>query len=86
MFLLSNFNIEKVLKMPFLTFTNFNIKFLYKKPIWKSYTTAKALPTINYVKIINKKKFTKAILDKNVETFIIHVTFFNLNLMLNYPA
>ena len=34
------------------------------------------------MEIIDKKEFTKAALDKNVEAFVVHVTFFSPNLML----
>ena len=37
---------EVVLGMLFLTFKNGDIEFAKKKPTWKTYTTAKALPTI----------------------------------------
>ena len=48
------------------------------KLIWRSYTTAKALPTTKQIKLINKKKFAKTALDKNLETFVIHMAFVNL--------
>lgn len=59
--------------MFFLTFSNAAIQFVEKELIWKSYTTAKALPTTKQVKIINKKKFAKAALDAKSEIFMIHV-------------
>ena len=31
--------------------------------------------------IMNKKKFTKTVLDENIEDFVIHIISFNLNLM-----
>ena len=37
-----------------------------------------ALLTIQQIKIINKKKFAKAALDKNFKIFVIHVAFLNL--------
>ena len=37
------------------------------------YTTAKALPTIKRVELINKKEFAKAALDAKSETFIMHI-------------
>lgn len=33
---------------------------------------------------MNKKKFTKMVLNKNIKIFIIYVTFFDFNLI--YPA
>lgn len=59
--------------MPFLTFSNANIKFAKKEIIWRFYTVAKALPTNRQVKLLNKKEFAKAMLDKNSETFVVHV-------------
>ena len=44
-----------------------------KELTWKSWTTAKALPTTKRVKLINKKEFAKAALDKNFETFVVYV-------------
>ena len=81
MFLLADFNIEVVLGMPFLTLSNANIQFAKKKLTWRSYTIAKALPTTERVEIINRKEFTKAALDENVEAFVVHVTSLSLNLM-----
>ena len=42
----------------------------------------KALSIIKQVEIIDKKKFTKAALDKNIEAFYIYIISFSLNLML----
>ena len=43
------------------------------------YTIAKALLTIQQVKITNKKKFGKAILDENIEKFVVHIIFLAQN-------
>ena len=59
--------------MPFLTFSNADIQFAEKELTWRSYTAAKALPTTKWVKLINKKKFAKAALDEESETFVVHV-------------
>ena len=64
--------------MLFLTLSNANVQFVEKELTWRSYTTAKTLPTIKRVELIDKKKFAKAVLDKNSKTFVIHVAFFNL--------
>ena len=40
---------------------------------WRSYTNAEALPTIKWIKLINKKEFAKVTLDENSETFVVHV-------------
>ena len=58
-FLLTNFNIEIVLRMPFLTPRYTNIEFVQKKLIWNFYTTANALPTTKQIEIINKKEIIK---------------------------
>ena len=75
MFLLADLSIEVVLGMPFLTFSNADIKFAQKKLTWRSYTAAEALSTTKRVKIIDRKEFAKAVLDEHVEAFVVHVTF-----------
>ena len=72
-FLLADISVEVVLGMPFLTLRNANIQFPEKEFTWKSYTTAKALPTTKRVKLIDKKEFVKAAPDENSETFLVHV-------------
>ena len=65
---------EMVLGMPFLSFSIANIKFAkLKKLIWKIYTAAKALSTTHQVKFINKRKFTRVVLDENSKTFVVHI-------------
>ena len=64
--------------MPFFTFGNTKIQFAEKKLTWRSYTTKEALPTTWTVKLIKKKEFAKAILDDNIETFVVHVNFLSL--------
>lgn len=49
----------------------------------KSYTTNKTLPIIKQVEYINKKKFAKIALEKNIKLFI---TSLNLSLILIYLA
>ena len=85
-FLLADLSVEVVLGMPFLTLSNADIKFAQKKLTWRPYTVAKALPTTKRVEIIDKKEFTKAALDENVEAFVVHVTSLSLNSMPIYPA
>ena len=77
-FLLADISTEVVLGMPFLTLSNADIQFIEKELTWRSYTTAKVLPTIKQVELINKKEFAKAVLDENSETFVIHVASLNL--------
>lgn len=64
-YVLVNISMEIVLKIHFLALNNASFQFSTKKLTWRSYIMAKALPTINRVELINKKKFAKAILDKN---------------------
>lgn len=35
--------------------------------------TAKALSTTNWVELINKRKFTKAVVNRNSKTFVVHL-------------
>ena len=77
-FLLADISAEVVLGMPFLTLSNADVQFVKKELTWRSYTTAKALPTTKRVELINKKEFAKAALDENSETFVVHVASLNL--------
>ena len=77
-FLLANISAEVVLGMPFLTLSNADVQFVEKELTWRSYTTAKALPTTKQVEIINKKEFAKAALDEKSEIFVVHVASLNL--------
>ena len=74
-FSLANISVEVVLSMLFLILSNANVQFVEKKLTWRSYTTTEALPTSKQVEPINKIKFAKATL---VETFVVHIVFFNL--------
>ena len=71
-----------VLSIFFLTFSNANVQFIEIELIWRSYTIAENLPITKRVKLISKKKFAKPALDENSKTFVIHVTFFNLVLVI----
>ena len=68
-----------VLKIFFLTLSNANILFVEQKIIQRFYTTVKALQTTKQIKIRNKKKFTKTILNKNMEAFVIYVISLSLS-------
>lgn len=46
----------------------------------RSYITIKILLTTYQVGIINKKEFAKAVLDENIKAFMVHFTFFNLEI------
>ena len=71
---------------PYLTLSNADIQFAEKELTWRSYTVAEALPTTKRVEITDKKEFTKAALDENVEAFVVHVTSLSLNSMPIHPA
>lgn len=77
-----------VLEIFFLSFNNTNIKFAeLKKLTWRIYTTAEALPTTSWVKLVNKKEFAKAALDENSKTFMVHVVFLKVpTAMPIYPS
>ena len=74
-FLLANISVEVILEILFLIFSNANIEFAeLEKLTWRTYTAVKALLTTSWVKFIGKKKFTKAALDENSKTLVIHVS------------
>ena len=77
-FLLADISAEVVLDLSFLTLSNADVQFVKKELTWRSYTTAKALPTTKRVELIDKKEFAKAALDENSETFVVHVASLNL--------
>ena len=72
-FLLADSSMELVLGMPFLALSNVDIQFGTESIIWKSYSTAKALPKNRRVELINQHKFAKVALDENSEMFIVHL-------------
>lgn len=59
--------------MFFLFFNNTNIKFKKKKLTWKKYIAINTLPTTHWVKLINKKKFAKIVLNKNSKIFMLYI-------------
>lgn len=73
MFLFTDISLDLVLTMPFSTLSNRNIQFVDKKSLRRSYIVAKTMPITKLVKLINKKVFAKARLDKNSETFVIYI-------------
>ena len=85
MFLLANISINVVLGMFFLNLSNINVQFAKKELTWKTYTTEEALSTTRWVKLINQKEFSKAALDENIESFIVHVSSLALKMTI-YPA
>ncbi len=74
-FLLADTNIEVVLGMAFLSFSNADVKFAeLEKLTWRSYAATEALPTTSRVKLIDKRKFAKVAIDENFETFVVHMS------------
>ena len=64
---------EVVLRMFFLTFSNVDIQFAEKELTWRPYTAVEALITTKQLELINKKKYTKAALDEEFKTFVMHI-------------
>lgn len=73
LFLLANINVEMILGIFFLTFSNAKILFAEQKLIQRFYSIAEALLITKQVKIINKKEFTKIALDTELETFVMYI-------------
>lgn len=73
-FLLVNTSMGVVLSMILLFFSETNIDFDIKDLFWRSYIIAKALSTTNRVELIDKREFAKMVLDKNLETFVMHIS------------
>ena len=71
--------------MPFLTFSNADVQSAEKELTWRTYTTKEALPATRRVKIIDQKEFAKAVLDENIEAFVVHVSFLELRMTIE-PA
>ena len=66
--------------MLFHTFNNTNIQFAKSKLTWRIYTTAKTLLTTQKVELIDKKVFTKGVLNKNIEAFMVYINSLSLEL------
>ena len=84
-FLLAHISIEVVLGILFLTLSNADVQFAEKKLTWRTYTTKKAFSTTCWVKIIDQKKFAKAVLDENFKAFVVHVSFLRSKMTI-HPA
>lgn len=65
-FLVVNTNIKVVLEILFFLLSNANVDFSERGFIWKSYTTAKVLPTTSQIWLIDKYEFTNTIKDENL--------------------
>ena len=77
-FLLADTNMKVVLEIPFLTLSNADIQFVERELICRFYTAKNALLTTQRVELINKKKFAKVALNKNIEAFVVHVSSLSL--------
>lgn len=64
--------------MLFLSLSNVDFQFSTRKLTQRSYTSAEALSTARQEELFDKYKFANATLDKNSETFIIHVSVFKV--------
>lgn len=75
-----------ILEMPFFSFNNVNLQFSTKKLIWRTYIAAEAILIVKQVKLIDKHKFVKAVLDENPETFVMHITILEVlaKMMIHY--
>ncbi len=73
-FLLADTSIEVVLTMPFQALSNADFQFYAEELIWRSYTTAEALPITSRIELIDKREFARSALNKNSNTFVIHVS------------
>ena len=64
---------ELILGMSFLKISNVDVVFGEGTLTWKLYTTNKALPTTERVRLVDPKEFVIAALDADSETFVVHV-------------
>lgn len=64
---------KMVLEISFLALSSAYIQFDTKKLIWRSYIIAETLSTTSWVEFIDKREFTKIVLDEIFEMFGIHV-------------
>ena len=74
---------EIVLSMLFITFSNTDVQFAKTKLTRRIYITKKALPTICWVELINSKKFAKAVLIKNINIFVVHISSLRLKITID---
>ena len=85
-FLVANVSSEIVLKMLFLTLSGKDIDFLGQELWWRTYTIEKALSTTRRVKLVGKKEFTAVALDREHETYVVHVASFSSTPLNVYPS
>ena len=72
-FLVTDIKFEVVLEMLFLKISNADVVFGKETLTWKSYTINEALPTTEWVQLVDPKEFVIAALDVDSEAFIVHM-------------
>ena len=72
-FLVAKIKFEVILEMPFLKISNTDVIFSKETLTWKSYTTNKALPTTEWVQLVDPKEFVIAALNAGSKTFIVYM-------------
>ena len=72
-FLVANTKFEVILGMLFLKLNNADVSLGEGTLTWRTYTTSKALPTTERVRLVDPKKFVIAPLDMDSETYVMHV-------------
>ncbi len=73
-FMLANTSMEVILGMLFLALSNADLQFSAEKFTWRTYTAAETLPTTSQMELIDKRKFAKAAMHENCETFVVHMS------------
>lgn len=71
--LMTDINIAVILNMLFLALSNTNVLFTKQKLTWRSYIPVKALLITKQVEMIDKKKYAKIALDKNIKAFVMYI-------------
>lgn len=72
--LLVDISMKIILRIAFFSLNNVHIWFTETCNLtWRNYTAAKSILTTNRVKLLNKKKFAKVVLDKNIKTFVVYI-------------
>lgn len=75
-FLVAVTKMDVILEIPFFTFSNLDIWFTEEGLTWKTYITAKALPTIKKIELIDKKDLVAAVLNNGARNFVVNVAVF----------
>lgn len=65
---------KMVLGILFLSFSNVDFQFNIEEFTWRFYIAAQVLIITSWVQLIDKKEFVLVALNKNSETFIVHIT------------